>query len=176
MLREKAKDWQTAAPGTPVLGPGEEAALRGSGSVGNGVGDLYRVTQRQNQVLAPKPVLFASYHTASKTSFASCLGTEDHPALGVHPPQPPLSGKTQAGLGRSLGHGAGRAASDGQRDRQAAPGLLPTWEAFRRTAGARRTQHLSKPVYQPIPGFVFHRLTPSGLCSPLPHHLMLERL
>lgn len=89
MLREKAKDRQTAAP--PSWAQGRKQPWGGAGSLGNGVGevgDLYRVTQRQNQVLAPKPVLFASYHTASQTSFASCLGTEDHPALGVHPPEP----------------------------------------------------------------------------------------
>ena len=58
--------------GAAVLGRGEEAAPRGAGGGGNGggeVGDLYRVTQRQNQVLAPKRALFASYHAASKTRF-----------------------------------------------------------------------------------------------------------
>lgn len=177
MLREKAKDRQTAAP--PSWAQGRKQPWGGGGEPGEWGRGSRRLVQG---------------HTAAKPGFGSqagalcqlphcipnqlCLmsGHRGPPSLGGPPSGAPLSGRTQAGLGRCLGHGAGRAASDGQMDRQAAPGLLPTWEAIRSTAGARRTQHLSKPVYQRIPAFVFHRLTPSGFYSPLPHHLMLERL
>ena len=59
----------------------------------------------------PPPTLHRLPHCV-KASSASPLGAEDHPAFGVLPRQPPQSGRTQAGLGRSVGRWAGWATSD----------------------------------------------------------------